>query len=170
MGKKSKILYYSVLIVNIVCFILDLLPINFPFFRVSFAVSLILIGILLIVRGFSLKLDSSLFFGIVLFICGVLNFVLYFLQIYQSIDINQFWPYYLFAVAIASFITSVYFKDKLQMKLFILFLGFGLISLVFVQNLINIWWMIGLMTAWFIGYFVVNLILAKRRKNNGQER
>lgn len=170
MGKKSKILYYSVLIVNIVCFILDLLPINFPFFRVSFAVSLILIGILLIVRGFSLKLDSSLFFGIVLFICGVLNFVLYFLQIYQSIDINQFWPYYLFAVAIASFIASVYFKDKLQMKLFILFLGFGLISLVFVQNLINIWWMIGLMTAWFIGYFVVNLILAKRRKNNGQER
>lgn len=170
MGKKSKILYYSVLIVNIVCFILDLLPINFPFFRVSFAVSLILIGILLIVRGFSLKLDSSLFFGIVLFICGVLNFVLYFLQVYQSIDINQFWPYYLFAVAIASFIASVYFKDKLQMKLFILFLGFGLISLVFVQNLINIWWMIGLMIAWFIGYFVVNLILAKRRKNNGQER
>lgn len=170
MGKKSKILYYSVLIVNIVCFILDLLPINFPFFRVSFAVSLILIGILLIVRGFSLKLDSSLFFGIVLFICGVLNFVLYFLQIYQSIDINQFWPYYLFAVAIASFIASVYFKDKLQMKLFILFLGFGLISLVFVQNLINIWWMIGLMIAWFIGYFVVNLILAKRRKNNGQKR
>ncbi len=164
MGKKSKILYYSVLIVNVVCFFLDLLPINFPFFRISFAVSLMLIGILLIVRAFSLKLDSSMFIGITLFICGILNFVLYFAQTKFNLNANQFWPYYLFAVAVASFFTSLYFKDKLQFKIFILFLGFGLITLLFVQNIIKLWLMIVLLVAWFVAYFIINLIMFKRRK------
>lgn len=164
MGKKSKILYYSVLLVNVVCFILDLLPINFPFFRISFAVSLILIGILLVVRAFSLKIDSSMFIGITLFICGILNFVLYFGQTQFNLDINQFWPYYLFAIAFASLVTAIYFKDKLQIKLFILFLGFGLITLLFVQDLINLWWMIGLLIGWFVIYFVVNIIMFKKRR------
>lgn len=165
MGKKSKILYYSVLIVNIVCFILDLLPINFPFFRISFAVSLMLIGTLLIVRAFSLKLDSSMFIGILLLLCGILNFMLYFGQTRLGWSTAQFWPYYLFAVAVASLFTGLYFKDRLQLKLFILFLGFGLISLLFVQKLINLWWMIGLLVAWFVLYFVFNII--KGRKKNG---
>ena len=81
MGKKSKILYYSVLLVNIVCFILDLLPIKFPFFRVSFAISLILIGILLLTRAVTLKLDSSMFIGSLLLLFGVLNAVGYFGQV-----------------------------------------------------------------------------------------
>lgn len=164
MGKKSKILYYTVLFVNIVCFILDLLPINFPFFRISFATSLVLIGLLLFVRAITLKIDSSMFFGVVLFCCGVLNFVLYFGQIYWALDINQLWPYYLFAVALSSFITFLYFKDKLQFKLFVLFLGFGLISLLFVQSLLNLGWFIGIMVAWFVLYFAVNIIVFKRRK------
>ncbi len=166
MGKKSKILYYSVLLVNIICFILDLLPIDFPFFRISFAVSLILIGILLIARAFNLKLDSSMFFGIALFVCGILNFVLYFGQTRFNLDVNQFWPYYLFAIAFASICTAIYFKDKIQFKIFILFLGFGLITLLFVQKLINLWWMIGLIIAWFIGYFVINIIMSKKRSNS----
>ena len=73
MGKKSKILYYSVLVVNVICFILDLLPINFPFFRISFALSLMLIGLLLFSRAITLKLDSSMFIGTLLFLFGVLN-------------------------------------------------------------------------------------------------
>ncbi len=160
MGKKSKILYYTVLLVNLVCFILDLLPINFPFFRISFAVSLILIGLLLVVRAFSFKIDSSMFFGIVLFEFGILNMVLYF----TNIPTKQFWPYYLFALCIASLLTGLYFKDKLQLKLSVLFLGFGLISLIFVQSLIKLWLFIMLMVAWFVGYFVINSILFKRGK------
>jgi len=160
MGKKSKILYYTVLLVNIVCFVLDLLPINFPFFRISFGVSLILIGLLLSVRAFNYKIDSSLFFGVSLLGFGVLNLVLYF----TDISPKQFWPYYLFVLALASIITGVYFKDKLQFKLFILFLGFGLISLLFVQNLIKLWLFITIMIVWFVGYFVINIILFKRSK------
>lgn len=164
MGKKSKILYYTVLIVNVVCFVLDLLPINFPFFRISFATSLVLIGLLLFSRAISLKIDSSMFCGVLLFSCGILNFVQYFGQIYWSLDISQLWPYYLFAVSLASFITFAYFRDKLQFKLFILFLGFGLISLIFVQGLINVWWLIALLIVWFVAYFVVNTIVFKRSK------
>lgn len=167
MGKKSKILYFTVLIVNIVCFILDLLPINFPFFRVSFAISLILIGLLLSVRAFTLKIDSSLFFGIVLFICGILNLVLYFGQAYFALNINHMWPYYLFALAIASLITGLYFKEKLQIKLFVLFLGFGIFTTLFVYGLLFLWLYITLMVVWFIGYFVVNILISKKRSNNG---
>ena len=163
MGKKSKILYWSVLIVNVICFILDLLPINFPFFRISFAVSLILIGILLFVRSVSLKIDSSMFIGISLFCCGMLNFVLYFFQTRLNMDINQFWPYYLFSVALASLITGLYFKDKFQLKLFVLFLGFGLITLLFVQKLILLWLFIVLMVLWFVAYFVINIFVFRKR-------
>ena len=164
MGKKSKILYYTILLVNVLCFILDLLPINFPFFRISFALSLVLIGLLLIIRAVYYKIDSSLFCGMLLFGCGVINFVLYFGETYFNLNPNQLWPYYFFAVALASLITALYFKDKLQIKLFILFLGFGAICLLFVQNLITLLWFIISMVAWFILYFIVNIILFKRRK------
>ena len=167
MGKKSKILYLSVLIVNIICFILDLLPINFPFFRISFSVSLMLIGIVLFVRSVTLKIDSSMFIGNTLFLLGVINFTMYFLQVYKNVDSNQFWPYYLFALAIASLITGLYFKDKFQFKLFTLFLGFGIIVLLFTLDLINLWWMIGLLVAYFVLYFVINMLIFRKRRKNG---
>ena len=163
MGRKSKILYYTVLIVNVACFILDLLPIPFPFFRISFALSLTLIGILLIARAVSLKIDSSLFFGVGIFCCGILNFVLYFGQTYYAMNVAQLWPYYLFAVALASLSTYVYFKDKLQLRLFVLFSGFGVISLLFSLALLNLVWFIVLMVVWFIAYFIINIVISKRR-------
>lgn len=160
MGKKSKILYYTVLFVNLACFLLSLLPINFPFFRISFAVTLILIGLLLVARAMNYKIDSSMFFGVALFGFGVINMVLYF----ADFETKQYWPYYLFTLALASIITGLYFKDKLQLKLFMLFLGFGLISLLFVQSLISLVWFIVLMVVWFVGYFIVNSIIFKRKR------
>lgn len=164
MGKKSKILYYSVLIVNLLCFVLDLIPgINFPFFRISFAVSLMLIGLLLIARAVTLKLDSSMFIGMLLFFFGLLNMLLYFGQVYEFLTTAKIVPYYLFAISISSLTTGIYFKDRLQQKLCVLFLGFGLITLLFVQNLLILGWFIGLMIAWFVLYFVLNTILFKKR-------
>lgn len=165
MGKKSKILYYSVLFVNLGCFILDLIPgLNFPFFRISFAISLMLIGLLLIVRSINLKLDSSLFIGTLLFLFGVLNMLLYFGQTYDFLTVKLIVPYYLFAISVASLVTALYFKDKLQFKIFILFLGFGLITLLFSYNLLSLWWFVGIMVSWFVAYFVTNLVLFRKRR------
>ena len=165
MGKKSKILYYSVLIVNIGCFILDLIPgLNFPFFRISFALSLILMGLMLITRAVSLKLDSSLFIGVLLLCFGILNMLLYFGQTYEWLTVRQIIPYYIFSVSIASLITGLYFKEKLQLKIFILFLGFGLITLIFSLKLLILGWYIGLMVAWFILYFIANQMSFKKRR------
>ncbi len=165
MGKKSKILYYSVLFVNLSCFILDLIPgINFPFFRISFAVSLMLIGLLLITRAISLKIDSSLFIGILLFLFGVLNMLLYFGQVYHWLTPAKIVPYYLFAVTLSSLVTWLYFKDKLQLKISILFLGFGLITLLFVEKLLILGWYIALMIVWFVIYFIVNSVLFRKRR------
>ena len=163
MGKKSKIFYYSVLVVNVLFFILDLLPLNLPFafFRISFPVSLTLIGILLINRSVIYKLDSSMFFGIVLMLIGGLDLLE---KLSTTITTWHIWPYYLIAVSFASLVTAIYYKDKLQMKLFILFLGFGLISIVFANNLIVLWLYIVLMIVWFVGYFTFNILKAKRRK------
>ena len=166
MGKKSKILYYSVLIVNLGCFILDLIPgISFSFFRISFAISLELIGLLLLARAIKLKLDSSMFIGIILFWFGVFNALQYF-----AIAFNWSWlttlkilPYYVFSISLSSLVTGTYFKDKLQLKLFILFLGFGLITLLFSQKLLILGWYIGIMIAWFVVYFTANLIIFKKR-------
>lgn len=166
MGKKSKILYYSVLFVNLACFLLDLIPgITFPFFRISFAVSLMLIGLLLFTRAISLKLDSSMFIGTLLFIFGLLNMLLYFGQTYNWLTVGKIVPYYLFAVSISSLITGLYFKEKLQIKVFILFLGFGLITLLFSFKLLALWWYVGIMIAWFVLYFVVNIVIFKKRSS-----
>lgn len=168
MGRKSKILYYSVLFVNLTCFILDLIPgINFPFFRISFAVSLMLIGLLLITRAVMLKLDSSLFIGSLLLFLGVLNMLLYFGQLYGWLTVKLIIPYYLFAIALASLITGIYFKHKLQIKIFSLFLGFGLITLLFSLNLLLLVWYIVVMIVWFVAYFITNIILFKKRSGNG---
>ncbi len=168
MGRKSKILYYSVLFVNLGCFVLDLIPgINFPFFRVSFAVSLMLIGLLLIVRAASLKLDSSLFIGTILLLFGILNMLLYFGQTYDFLTVKLLVPYYLFAMAFAGLVTGLYFKDKLQFKICALFFGFGAITLLFSFNLLKLGWYVGIMVAWFILYFIANLIIFKKRSNNG---
>ena len=60
-------------------------------------------------------------------------------------------------------ISVLYFKDKLQLKLFILFLGFGLITLLFSQKLLELGWYIGVMIAWFVLYFTTNLVMFKKR-------
>ena len=164
MGKKSKILYYSVLIVNLSCFILDLIPgITFPFFRISFALSLMLIGLLLITRAVTLKLDSSLFIGVLLFMFGVLNMLLYFGQLYGWLTTLKNVPYYLFSISLASLITGLYFKERLQIKLFVLFLGFGGITLLFSLSVLELGWYIGVMVAWFVVYFIANLIIFRKR-------
>ena len=160
MGKKSKILYYSVLIVSVACFILDYF-FEFPFFRISFGLTIVLIGLLLIIRSVNLKLDSSMFFGIALFLLGVLQILKYFMQ--NKLTNLQIVPYYLFSIALASVITGLYFKDRLQLKLFILFLGFGLITLLFSQKLLELGWYIGIMVAWFVLYFFTNLVIFKKR-------
>lgn len=163
MGKKSKILYFTVLLVNLMCFILDLTPINFPFFRISFAVTLVLIGVLLITRGFTLKIDSSMLLGFIFFSFGVLNGVSYFTKMY-----NALWPYYLYTTAIACLITGIYFRQNVVLKFSVLFLGFGVIIHLFVFNLLKLWLFILLMVLWFILYFTINSIIFRRR-NYGQK-
>ena len=163
MGNKSKILYFTVLIVNLACFLLDLTPINFPFFRISFAVTLSLIGILLITRGITIKIDSSLLLGMLFLSFGVLNGIAYFTQLY-----NVLWPYYLYTSAIACLITGIYFKNNVELKFSLLLVGFGIIIHLFVFKLMAIWLFILLMVSWFVLYFAVNSIIFKRR-NNGQK-
>ena len=163
MGKKSKIFYYSVLVVNVLFFILDWLPLNLPFafFRISFPVSLVLIGILLINRSIIYKIDSSMFFGVTLLLTGGIDLLE---KLSKSINTIHVWPYYLFAIAVASLITAIYYKDKLQTKLCVLFFGFGAISLLFANKIIVLWFYITLMIIWFVGYFTFNILKAKRRK------
>ncbi len=169
MTKKSKILYYSCLIVNVVCFILDFLPgfqaNNFEFFRISFPVTLIVIGIWLLVRAFSLKIDSSMFIGSALLLCGAIRLVVFLAKKFGGVLLgNLEWALYLFALSIASLVTAIYFKDKFQFKLCVLFLGLGLIVLLCVQNLIPLWLAITLAGVWFVLYFVLNIVMFKRRK------
>ena len=163
MGKKSKIFYYSVLVVNVLFFILDWLPLSLPFafFRISFPVSLTLVGVLLIIRAVNYKFDSSMFFGVTLTLIGIINLIE---KISKIITTAHTWPYYLIAIGIASLITTIYFKDKIQAKLCVLFFGFGLISILFTNNLLPLWFFITLMIIWFVGYFAYNIIKAKRRK------
>ena len=89
--------------------------------------------------------------------------LLYFGQVKGFLTVGKIVPYYLWSVSISSLVTALYFKDRLQFKICILFLGFGLITLLFSLKQLLLGWYIGIMLAWFVLYFIVNIILFKKR-------
>ena len=162
MKKKTSIFYLVTIVVAIVCLILDLIYPNnsFSFLGICFALTMLVYGICLIMRGFQFKIDSSLFLGIVIFTFGIISTMTYFTE-YGYIDL---WHYILLGIGLASLITGMYFKSILQKKLAILFIGLFIIALLFQRALYKWWIMILLMLGLIVCFVIVNNILHNRRK------
>ena len=163
MNKKVNIFYITTVAVAIACLILDLIfPDNtFSFLGICFALTMMAYGLCLIVRGFKLKIDSSLFLGIVILAFGVISIMTYFTP-WGYLDL---WHYILLGTSFSSFVTGIYFKVKVQKKLAILFLGTFIITFLFQIDLYNIWVMLGGIVVWIIGFIVFNNIINNRRSH-----
>lgn len=162
MNKRTSIFYISTVAVAIVCLILDLIfPNNsFSFLGICFALTMLVYGFCLIVRGFKFKIDSSLFLGIIIFAFGIISTMTYFTK-FGYLDL---WHYLLLGVSLASFVTGIYFKTNAQKKLAILFLGLFILAFLFQINFYNVWVMLIAMLILVIGFITISNIIINRRK------
>ena len=161
MNKRINIFYITTVLVAVACLILDLIfPDNtFSFLGICFALTMLVYGLCLIVRGFRLKIDSSLFLGVIIFVFGIISTMTYFTP-WGYLDL---WHYILLGASFASFVTGIYFKVNVQKKLSVLFLGAFVIAFLFQINLYNIWTMLGGIVGWIIGFIVFNNVINNRR-------
>lgn len=163
MNKRINIFYITTVIVAIACLILDLIfPNNaFSFLGICFALTMLVYGLCLIIRGLRFKIDSSLFLGIVILVFGIISTMTYF----TPWGYFKLWHYLLLGISLASFVTGIYFKVKVQKKLALLFLGIFIIAFLFQINLYNIWIMLAITAIWVIGFIIVGNIIGGRRND-----
>ena len=162
MKKRTSIFYITTVGVAIACLILDLIfqDISFSFLGICFAITMLVYGFCLIVRGFRFKIDSSLFLGIIIFIFGVITTITYF----TPYGYLALWHYLLLGISLASFVTGMYFKIGTQKKLSIFFLGLFVIALLYQLGVCGIAIMIISMIIYTLGFIITNNILYNRRK------
>lgn len=162
MNKKTSIFYITTVAVAVACLILDLIfPNNtFSYLGICFALTMLVYGICLIVRGVRFKIDSSLFLGVTILVFGVISIMTYFTP-WGYFDL---WHYIILGAGLASLIAGIYFKSAGLKKLTILFVGLFVFALLFQINLYKWWVMLIIMLVWIIGFLMVNNILHNRRK------
>lgn len=162
MKKKTSIFYITTVGVAIACLILDLIfqDISFSFLGICFAITMLVYGFCLIVRGFKFKIDSSLFLGVIIFVFGVITTITYF----TPYGYLHLWHYLLLGVSLASLVTGIYFKINTQKKLSIFFLGLFVIALLYQLQVCGIAIMIISMIIYILGFIIINNILYNRRK------
>ncbi len=161
MNKRTSIFYITTVAVAIACLILDLIFPNkyFSFLGICFAITMMVYGICLIVRGFRFKIDSSLFLGIIIFTFGVITTLTYFTPWGYLELLCYLW----LGASLASFVTGLYFKINVQKKLSILFLGLFVLSFLHQIGLYNMWVMLLSFVALVFGFIVVNNVINSRR-------
>ena len=162
MGRRVNVLYIVTVAVAVICLILDLIfqDIAFSFLGICFSLTMIVYGLCLIIRGLRLKIDSSLFLGIIILCFGIISTIADFTE-YGYLDLLH---YLLIGASLASVITGIYFKSKSQQKLTILFVGLFVLVHLFKLNLYQWWIMLLACVAWAMAYIVFNNILQNRSK------
>ena len=75
----------------------------------------VVVGFSLIFKAIIFKSDSSTWFGLILFLNGVVLLV----SLYYNITYYLLWPSLITIVAISSLVVAILFKDWLQYKIFI---------------------------------------------------
>lgn len=159
---KTKFIYVALLCTLLICLLLDvLLESKISYLFCAYFICFIVLSFFLIFRGLIYKIDTNLYFGILLFISPIIQTFIYF----------DYIKYYLILISIftilclASFVIWQYFKDKVHKKLFFVFLGEILIFLLPIcLTKISFWVLIIIAVVWFIFYFAVNHFKSKNKK------
>lgn len=154
--KKSTLLALS-LTVNIILF--ATVSVLFCYFlgnyNLWFYVFCLFVGLHLINKSLLFKFDSSCYFGVLLFLIGLLYFLSFYFQI-----TNFYSVFILLSFCFASFVTFSFFKQSFHLFLAIslLFVSIGL--LLYLINFVSIWIFLAIislsMVLLVIRYFTLN--------------
>ena len=158
---RTKFIYVTLLLTLLLCLFLDIfLESKISCLFCAYFISFVVLSLFLVSRGLIYKIDTNLYFGILLLISPIVQILIYY----------SFLTYYFVLVAVfsvlslASLVVWKYFKDKTHKKIFFVFLGEILVFLLHIcLTKINILVLILLAVVWFIFYFAVNYFIGKKK-------
>lgn len=116
--KKNKILLFYTLFLLIVYVALMFIAIkNVQLCNYWFSFACVFLGLYSLAYCFMFKLDSSLYYSVLLISIGLISFV----QKFKSFSFDFFYPFYFLSFSLASFAVFLFFRQKIHFKLFAIF-------------------------------------------------
>ena len=159
---KTKFIYVTLLLTLLICLFLDVLLDNkISYLFCAYFICFVVLSLFLIFRGLIYKIDTNLYFGVLLLISPAVQVLIY-------LNLTKY--YFILAIiftmlCIASLVVWMFFKDKSHKKMFFAFLGEIIIFLLpFYLTKIHFSVLIILAVVWFIFYFAVNHFKSKKNK------
>ena len=157
---KSNFLYLVLLFGLLICLVFDLVVDSaFSYLAIAYFVLFCFVSIFLIIRGFLYKIDTNLYFGILLLISPTIQTLIYLgIKDYAYYCISVFIP-----LTIASLTVWKYFKDTRHKTLFAIFVGeIFVFILPFCLTNISFWYLIIMAVVWFA--MVLSFTIFKHKK------
>lgn len=123
-----------------------------------FSIACVFIGQYSLLYCFMYKLDSSLYYGILVSGIGATSF-------YQSsfiMTFYSFYPVYLLCFALASFAVFARFRQKIHFKLFAIFAFEGILLIVYKLNYLN-YLQVLIINGAYLLFVIINAIIRVKR-------
>ena len=157
--KKNKILLaFSILftILFIVSFFITVN--NIQLRQYWFSIACVFIGIYALLYCFMYKLDSSLYYGILVGGVGVASFY----QTSFHLSFYYFYPVYLLCFSLACFAVFARFRQKIHFKLFAIFAFEGILLIVYKLNYLNFLQLV-IINGVYLLFVLINAIIRVKR-------
>lgn len=133
--KKTKVLLISAIFLVVIFAVVMFLQFNnFKFYNIWFSLSLLFVGIYALIYFINFKLDSSLYYAVLLIALGSCSIVKY---LYEF-SFYFYYPIYIFCFAFASFAVFVRFRQNIHLKIFAILIFEGIILIGYKLNFFNI--------------------------------
>ena len=153
----SMLFVLFIALIYLALLILSVFGVIFPFYKNWFSFGLIALSLTLFPRYVFYGIDTNLWVGLVLILCGAFGIVSEFYKLNFG---------YIFSFGISSLIIFLFFRQIFHLKIFTFALLFDIILVVYANGLLSLWAMISLLvlTAVIATIFAVNAIISNTRK------
>lgn len=163
--KKSIFSMLFVLLIALIYLaflILSVFGVIFPFYKNWFSFGLIALSLTLFPRYVFYGIDTNLWVGLVLILCGAFGIV----SEFYKLNLVYNFVGYIFSFGISSLIIFLFFRQIFHLKIFTFALLFDIILVVYANGLLSLWAMISLLvlTAVIATIFAVKAIISNTRK------
>ena len=157
-----KLFIFFVFITYGLLLLLSVFGVIFPFYKLWFSYLLIFISLLLVPRFINYGIDTNLWIGTALMLCGGFGVVRFYVEISTLFSISG----YLACVGVASLIMFFFFRQIFHLKIFTFMLLFAIIIFVYGSGAISLLtFIISLVASFaFALIFAIKAIISNTRK------
>lgn len=115
----------------------------------------------LLVKALLFRIDSSCYFGFLLFFVGLVGVLVQFLGLFELQSV-----YFILAFALASFATYCFFRQRFQLSIALILFSIALAWFFYKINLLPFWIFIAILCAGVLSFILKYLIKSYTRKRS----